>query len=129
MTGSMLVSGTLKNPYVSGDVVLKNGGYQDMDIYLAKAKFIYGDDGIIIPSLEAKTSAGEITGDGRYDLTSGAFNGEAVVTDLSLGNIPADIGAFGILNGSVEAAGNYKDGAFSLNKGSFCRKRGRSFVH
>lgn len=91
LTGSMLVSGTLKNPYVSGDVVLKNGGYQDMDIYLAKAKFIYGDDGIIIPSLEAKTSAGEITGDGRYDLTSGAFNGEAVVTDLSLGNIPADI--------------------------------------
>lgn len=54
----------------------------------------------------------EITGDGRYDLTSGAFNGEAVVTDLSLGNIPADIGASGILNGSVEAAGNYKDGAF-----------------
>lgn len=122
LTGSMLVSGTLKNPYVSGDVVLKNGGYQDMDIYLAKAKFIYGDDGIIIPSLEAKTSAGEITGDGRYDLTSGAFNGEAVVTDLSLGNIPADIGAFGILNGSVEAAGNYKDGAFSLNKGSFVGK-------
>lgn len=33
-----------------------------MDIYLAKAKFIYGDDGIIIPSLEAKQVQGKLPG-------------------------------------------------------------------
>ena len=118
VSGSVDISGTMGDPFVSGEAHVKDGQYEDLSVKEANVRFVYGEDRISIPYLKAQMAGGLLIGEGSYTMTSGAFEGEAAGEHIDLSSLPVGISASGIVSGSGKAKGTYKEGALSLEMAS-----------
>ncbi len=117
VSGTVDLSGTLSQPFVSGEVTAKKGHYENLSIDDATLRFVYGENLISIPYLKGEVASGRVLGEGSYDRNTGAFEGEAAVEAIDLSQIPG-VSAAGKLSGSVSAKGNYLDGVLALETAS-----------
>ncbi len=118
VTGDVSLSGTLGNPFASGELMVTDGAYQNLSVKQGTVKFSYGENQISIPYLKAEAMGGSLEGSGSYDMTSGAFTGNIGVDHISLDELPLDQSVSGIVNGSLRAKGNYLDGNLTLQYAS-----------
>ncbi len=114
VSGTVSLSGTMNNPFISGELLVKNGQYQNLTIPQGAIRFSYGDNQISIPYLMADAMGGHVEGHGSYDMTSGGFEGNVSADHISLDEIPVDTPVGGIVSGHVIAKGSYTGGNLSL---------------
>ena len=117
VSGTIDISGTTSNPFISGEATVKKGHYENLSIDDATVRFVYGENRIFIPYLKGEAAGGRVLGEGSYDMTNGAFHGEAAVEAIDLSQIPG-AGAAGKLSGSASVKGSYLEGVLALETAS-----------
>ena len=119
VSGSLSLSGTLSQPFASGELMVRDGAYQNLTMPHGEIRFSYGEGQISIPYLKAEAVGGFLEGHGSYDSVRGAFEGQVAMDHLSLDQLPLGEAASGVVSGVVSARGSYVPGAFSLQQASF----------
>lgn len=119
MDGQVSFSGTVSNPQISGNVIIKNGNYQNLIFKEVKAIFSYDQGKLDLSSLDAEAAGGNATAHGTYDMNSGSFNIQADAENIDLTQIPVNQNISGHATGFLLADGVYSNGSFILDKASF----------
>ena len=73
VSGAVSLSGTVGNPFISGELQVKNGAYEALTVPQGAIRFSYGENQISVPYLIADAMGGHLEGHCSYDRTSGAF--------------------------------------------------------
>lgn len=119
VSGDVSFWGNTKDPYVSGNVVVIQGRYQNFQVSKGSVGFTYGDGQISIPYVKADAAGGHLEGRGFYNMSSGAFSADVTAENLSLDSLPISSSPSGVISGSASAQGTYHEGDFYVNKASF----------
>lgn len=118
VTGSVSLSGTVSNPFISGELMVRNGAYQNLQMPRGDIRFSYGEGQISVPYFKAEMADGFLEGRGSYDSTNGLFEVNGGADHVSLDQLPVEPVISGIVSGSVSARGKYWNNQLSLQQAS-----------
>lgn len=117
-TGSVSLSGTVSHPFISGELMVKDGAYQNLQLPRGEIHFSYGEGQISVPYLKAEVANGFLEGHGSYDSQTGFFEGEGAADHVSLDQLPVGQPVSGTVSGAISARGQYLNHQLSLMEAS-----------
>ena len=117
LNGEISFAGTADNPALSGNLTVRGGSYENVNVDKGAVSFSYEEGALSIPYVEADGAGGHILGHGYYHENDGSFSFQTDLENIDISCLPLD-GAAGVISGFCTAEGYYRDGGFTLQKAS-----------